>query len=81
MAISHTGRKTVVTHYGVIAFSGDPAGVHPDPELNGQPPSLTMIAAGPEHFCWGALTRWTAEHPMLMWQTAEVLKRTGIEET
>lgn len=80
MAISHTGQETAVTHYAVIAFSGDPAGEHPDPELNGQPPSLKMVAAGPEQFCWDTLTRWTAKHPMRMWESAEVLKRTGIEE-
>lgn len=63
------------THYGVIAFSGDPASEHSDPELRGQSPSLTLIAAGSEQFCWDALASWTAKHPLRMWEDAEVLTR------
>lgn len=63
------------THYGVIVFSGDPAREHPDPDLNGHPPSMTLIATGPEDFCWRALGQWTAKHPLRMWEEAEVLAR------
>ena len=63
------------THYALIAFSGDPAAEHDDPELNGHEPSLTFIAAGPEAFCWEALRDWTAKHPLREWETAEVVTR------
>ncbi len=63
------------THYAVIAFSGDPASEHPDPELRGQPPSLDFLAAGPEDWCWWELARWTQDHPLRMWEEAEVLRR------
>lgn len=63
------------THYGVIEFSGDPASEHPDEELRGHAPSLTLIAAGPEDFCWDALARWTKTHPLRLWETAEVVAR------
>lgn len=63
------------THYGVIAFSGDPADEHPDPELRGCAPRLDLIACGSEEFCWVQLERWTAEHPLRMWEEAEVLVR------
>jgi hypothetical protein len=65
----------VNTHYAVITFSGDPASEHPDEELHGAAPCLTFIASGPEKFCWDALFRWTAEHPLRMWEEAEVLAR------
>lgn len=65
------------THYGVIAFTGDPAGEHPDPELNGAAPHLMLIANGTEEFCWTALADWTAQHPLRMWERAEVLSRHG----
>lgn len=63
------------THYAVIMFSGDPAGEHPDPELNGQAPRMEFIAAGPEDFCWTALADWTAKHPLRIWEEGEVLSR------
>lgn len=63
------------THYGVIAFSGDPDGEHPDPDLRGRGPHLEMIACGSEEFCWAQLATWTANHPLAMWQEAEVLER------
>lgn len=63
------------THYGVIEFSGDPAEEHDDPELRGHGPSLTMIACGPEDFCWDALAKRTVKHPLRMWETAEVVER------
>lgn len=63
------------THYAVVAFSGDPAEEHPDAELRGTGPSLTLIASGPEDFCWDALAKWTATHPLHMWEDAEVLER------
>lgn len=63
------------TCYGVIVFSGDPASEHPDPALRGLPPSLSLIASGPERFCWDALDEWTERHPLTQWQRAEVLTR------
>jgi hypothetical protein len=66
----------VTTHYGVVYFSGDPYGEHPDRTLRGQAPSLTLIAAGPEQFCWTALGEWTAKHVLRQWETAEVVART-----
>ena len=65
----------VNTHYGVITFSGDPAEEHPDPELNGMPPSLELIACGPEEFCWQAIADYTSKRPLQEWQEAEVLVR------
>jgi hypothetical protein len=65
----------MTTHYAVIGFSGDPASEHPDDELRGRGPSLDLIACGPENFCWDALAKWTAEHPLRMWEEAEVLAR------
>lgn len=63
------------THYAVVTFSGDPCDEHPDEELRGQPPSMQFIACGPEQFCWDALASWTVEHPLRMWEEAEVLAR------
>lgn len=63
------------THYAVLTFSGDPDGEHPDEELRGRGPHLTLIAAGSEDFCWASLIRWTASHPLRMWEDAEVVKR------
>jgi hypothetical protein len=63
------------THYAVLAFSGDPDEEHPDEELRGTGPSLTLIAAGDEDFCWESLARWTEKHPLRMWEEAEVLVR------
>lgn len=63
------------THYAVVAFSGDPAGEHPDEDLRGHGPSLTLVGCGPEAFCWQALAKWTERHPLRLWETAEVLAR------
>lgn len=63
------------THYAVIVFSGDPAEEHPAEDLRGSGPSMTLIAAGSEEFCWTALAAWTAKHPLRMWEEAEVLTR------
>lgn len=63
------------THYAVIAFSGDPDSEHPDEELRGTGPSLQLIAAGPEGFCWDSLDQWTRKHPLRMWEDAEVVER------
>ena len=63
------------THFGVIYFSGDPAGEHSDEELRGHSPSLSLIANGPESFCWGALRAWTDNHPLRQWEHAEVVAR------
>lgn len=63
------------THYAAIHFSGDLDGDHADPELRDASPSLTLIAAGPEEFCWQALSAWTTTHPLREGETAEVLTR------
>lgn len=63
------------THYAVITFSGDPACEHDDPELNGSAPWMTLIAAGPEKFCWDALAAYTERHPLREWEEAEVVQR------
>lgn len=63
------------THYAVVTFSGDPAGEHPDADLRGRAPHLDFIACGSEDFCWDALAKWTAKHPLRMWEDAEVLHR------
>ena len=63
------------THYAVITFGGDPASEHEDEALRGHGPSLTLIACGPEQFCWEALATWTAKHPLQHWEEAEVLAR------
>jgi hypothetical protein len=38
------------------------------------PPSLELVGAGPKEFCWEALERWTALHPLQEFQTALVLE-------
>ena len=63
------------THYAVLYFMGDYDNDHPDKELRGQAPSLTLIAAGPEDFCWDSLVRWTSTHPLRRDEHAEVLAR------
>lgn len=63
------------THYAVVSFSGDPGGEHPDEDLHGMPPSLALVACGSEAFCWDAIARWTAKHPLRMWEEVEVLAR------
>lgn len=65
----------MITHYAVIVFGGDPASEHEDEDLRGRGPSLDLIAAGPEDFCWEALARWTAKHPLREWEDVEVLAR------
>lgn len=63
------------THYGVIMFSGDPDGEHGDSDLQGHSPSMTLICAGQEQFCWDSLATWTTKHPLRQWEDAEVLAR------
>ena len=65
--------------YAVVHFSGDPDAEHPDPDLKGTGPQMTLIAAGDEQYCWEALIRWTGRHPLRMWERAEVLARTIAE--
>jgi len=69
------------THYGVVVFSGDPGSEHPDGDLRGHAPQITLIACGDETFCWGSLAGWTARNPLRLWETAEVLTRTCEEQT
>lgn len=65
----------MITHYAVVMFGGDPASEHPDDDLRGEAPTMTLIAAGPEAFCWDAVAKRTASHPLRMWETVEVLAR------
>lgn len=65
------------THYAVLTFSGDPDGEHPNEELRGTGPSLTLIAAGDEDFCWKSLEAWTEKHPLRRGEDAEVVERLG----
>jgi hypothetical protein len=65
----------VNTHYAVLVFEGDPAAEHPDPELRGRGPRLTLIGAGSPDFCWAAIDRWTTRHPLRRWEHAEVVAR------
>lgn len=64
-----------ISHYGVIVFSGDPAGEHPDEALCGSSPSMGFIACGSRDYCWRALATWTDKHPLRTWEEAEVLAR------
>ncbi len=66
---------TVNSHYGVIFFVGDPGAEHPAEDLCGHAPRLSLIACGPEDFCWDALAAWTAAHPLREGEEAEVLRR------
>jgi hypothetical protein len=63
------------THYGVIVFSGDFDNDHPDAELRGCAPRLTLIVCGDEEFCWKWLARWTMQHPLRRYESVEVLAR------
>lgn len=63
------------THYAVVVFGGDPAAEHPDEELRGSGPRMEQIASGSEEHCWASIARWTAEHPLRMWETVEILAR------
>lgn len=63
------------THYALLIFGGDFDNDHPDEELRGHGPEMTMIAAGPEEFCWRALADWTAKRPLRRDESAEVVTR------
>ena len=63
------------THYAVVSFGGDPDGEHPDPDLQGREPHLTVIACGTEQFCWDHADTWTSKHPLRAWEEVEVLAR------
>jgi hypothetical protein len=63
------------THYAIVVFDGDPGGEHPDPELCGRGPHLTLIGSGSEDFCWSAITDWTGTHPLRHCEHAEVVAR------
>lgn len=64
------------THYAVIVFDGDFDNDHPDEELRGHAPSLSLIGCGPEEFCWEAVRKWTEKRPLRRNETVEVLTRT-----
>lgn len=61
------------SHRAVIEFSGDPDGEHPDPELRGQSPLMTLIASGDEIFCWQQLRKYTQNHPLRTWEKGFIL--------
>ena len=63
------------SHYAVVVFEGDPASEHPDPELCGHGPRLTLVGAGSADFCWTVIGRWTSTHPLRQWEHAEVVAR------
>lgn len=63
------------THYAVLVFMGDLDGDHPDEALRGAGPSLTLIACGPEDFCWEALAEWAAKNLLRRGEEAEVVAR------
>lgn len=63
------------SHFAVVYFCGDPTGEHPEVDLAGHEPSLTIIACGPEQFCWDALYAWTSRNTLRDGETAEVLQR------
>jgi hypothetical protein len=65
----------VNTHYAVVVFEGDPGGEHPDPELRGRGPRLTLIGSGSADFCWAVIGRWTSTHPLRRSEHAEVVAR------
>jgi hypothetical protein len=58
------------THYAVLVYAGDF-----DDDHDGKGPEMTLIAAGPEQFCWDAITRWTAAHALRPFESAEVVAR------
>lgn len=64
------------THYAVLYFAGDFDNDHPDEELRGSSPSMTLLGAGDEAFCWKQCADWTAKHPLRRHEHAEVLLRT-----
>lgn len=66
------------THYALITFTGDYDNNHPDEALRGTSPNVEQIAVGPEDFCWDALIKWTATHPLQRGQEAEVVARDPI---
>ena len=63
------------THYAALVFGGDFDGDHPDEELRGRGPDLSLIACGDEEFCWRAAARWTKDHPLRRDEAVEVLAR------
>jgi hypothetical protein len=63
------------THYAVVVFSGDPASEHPEEDLRGGAPSLSLVACGSESFCWESIARWTTDHPLRLWEDVEILAR------
>jgi hypothetical protein len=63
------------THYAVVVFGGDPAGEHPDPDLRGRGPQLTLLGCGSADFCWSAIADWTSKHPLRPCEHAEVVAR------
>jgi hypothetical protein len=63
------------SHYAVVVFEGDPGGEHPDAELRGHGPRLTLIGSGSADFCWAVIASWTGRHPLRQWEHAEVVAR------
>lgn len=63
------------THYALLVFGGDFDNDHPDVELRGTGPSVTLLGAGDEDFCWTAIATWTARRPLRAGEHAEVVLR------
>lgn len=70
-----TGKQGVQTHYALLVFGGDPGREHPDADLRGRGPQLSLIGAGSEEFCWSAIAEWTSRHPLREGEHAEVVAR------
>lgn len=64
------------THFAAVYFDGDLSDDgHPDPELTGHGPQLTLVGVGDEESCRRALARWIETHPLREGEHAEVLTR------
>lgn len=64
------------THFAAVYFDGDLSDDgHPDPELTGRGPMLTLVGVGDEESCRRALGAWIETHPLREGEHAEVLTR------
>lgn len=63
------------THYALLVFGGDYDGDHPDLDLRGAGPAVTLLAAGPEDFCWESAAEHARRHPLRRDEAVEVVAR------
>ena len=64
------------THFAAVYFDGDLSDDgHPDPELTGRGPMLTLVGVGDEEFCRRSIEVWVQAHPLRDGESAEVLER------